>query len=148
MKKLILIFLLLLLVGGGGFAAYHFLFRTGDEPGEKTAEAVESTAAFVSFGTVNLPVIRHGNIYRYIGVTITLEVAGAEQADIVKRQISKLNDEFVREGLRRARLWDNTDYEPTLRDIKAMLRDTANGVLGEGVVRAVLIQNVREWAAS
>lgn len=150
MRKLIIILVPLLLVAGGGYASYYFLFRTDDQPRDAAAEAEADrlNAEFVPFGTVNLPVIRHGNIYRYIGLTITLEVAGVEESDLVKQRTSKLNAVFLREGLRSARLWDNTNHEPTLPEIKAMLRDAANAVLGDGVVRAVLIQNLNEWTAS
>lgn len=101
MRKLIIILVPLLLVAGGGYASYYFLFRTDDQPRDAAAEAEADrlNAEFVPFGTVNLPVIRHGNIYRYIGLTITLEVAGVEESDLVKQRTSKLNAVFLREGL-------------------------------------------------
>ncbi|HJT05982.1 MAG TPA: hypothetical protein VJ747_03600 [Stellaceae bacterium] len=91
-----------------------------------------------------LPVIERNAVTRQVGVLLTLELSDGHSAESVEPQRRQLTDAVITE-LYRVYGWRSTAdriVDETL--IKDHVRAAANKVLGEGVVRAVLIRQLME----
>ena len=139
-KLLILGILMLLLLAGGGGAAWWFLLREPPEE-DAVAEAVESLPelVFVDFDPMVISVLRGDQATDHLTFMIILQVEDAERRGIVFRQTPRLRDAFrseIHAVLSRRIMQDRPDTMPIL---SKRLRDLTNGMLGDNVVKRVLI---------
>ncbi len=100
MKKWIFIALaFLLLAAGGGAAAWYFLFQ--EEFGE-TAEAMlapltSQEPEIMEMQALSIPVIRNGELQKYVLINVSLELDGPESRVFVYARMAKLEDAFFRD---------------------------------------------------
>ncbi len=144
MKKILIIVILLLLVGGGGGGAYWW-FVLKDAGGEEVVEEEEEIdlgppPIFVELPALTVPVIRNGNVARYIILKMSIEVPDSTSEQMVIARTP---------GLRNAYLRDLHGYFSTIpvtqrlniTPIKKRLAKISQGVLGKGIVKDILITN-------
>ena len=100
MKKWISIALAaFLLVAGSGGAAWYFLFK--EEFGE-TAEAMLAPLTaqepeIMEMKALSIPVIRNGELQKYILINVSLELDSADSRVFVYSRMAKLEDAFFRD---------------------------------------------------
>ena len=142
MKKILLILILLLILGGGGGGGYWWFFLKDAGGEEEVEEEVDlgPPPIFVELPALTVPVIRNGNVARYIVLKMSLEVADIDAEQRVNQRTP---------GLRNAFLRDLHGYFSTIpvterlnvTPIKQRLSRVARSVLGRGVVKDILITN-------
>lgn len=115
--------------------------ETGATPPKST---VPGAATFVNLRPIVLPVIEGNAVTRQVGILLTLELGDDFSAESIEPKRRQLMDAFITE-LHRIYGWRSGQtrvVNETL--IKTRLLKTADGVLGPGVVRAVLIRQLVE----
>ncbi len=143
--KLIVILAAVLAIAG---AVWFFLLR--DQGGE-VAEAAAAPArphlslivapAYVSLGPVVAPIFQDDGTRGNLIVVVVLELTSGSLDDDVREQMAAIKDALLTE------LYDASErlaiygVEPDIVDLKARFRIASENVLGEGVVREVLIQD-------
>lgn len=143
MKKIIVILLLLIILGGAGGGAYWWFFMRGQDGMEEEVEEevdLGPPPIFVEIPALTVPVIRGGNVMRYIVLKISLEAADASaEQTIIERT----------PGLRNAYLRDLHGYFSTIpvserlnvTPVKKRLGRVTKTILGRGLVKEILITN-------
>ncbi len=107
-------------------------------------EAAPGTPVFVSLQPIVLPVIEGNTVTRQVGVVLTLELFEGQTALAIEERRRQLTDAFITE-LHRIYAWrSSADHVVNEVQIKERLLRVANGVMGAGVVRAVLIRQLLE----
>ena len=105
---------------------------------------VEGVPDFVDIQPIILPVIERNDVTRQVGIVVTLELAEGQHADAVEPKRRQLTDAFIRE-LHTIYGWrSGSDRVVDEQLIKRRLLSTADGVLGRGVVHAVLVRQLLE----
>jgi flagellar basal body-associated protein FliL len=149
MKLIIIAVIVVVLLAGGGGAAYVFradLF--GDGSVDRPPIATSADTLFVDLESVTIAVIRNRRIEKHVVLQVTLEVPDEEARGAVSRALPRVKDAFIKD------LYDYYAVQPPGREginveaIKKRLKRTADGVMGAGKVRAVLIQGAVERASS
>jgi hypothetical protein len=100
---------------------------------------------FVDLDPIVLPVIERNRVMGQIGIMLTLELAdGQPETSIDAEKRLRLIDAFVRELhlIYSARITTDRLVDETV--IKQRLLRTAEGVLGKGVVHAILVRRLVE----
>lgn len=149
MKKLILLLVVLLIIGGGVGTAVMMGLLDGvlggllgppsEEEMVEQAEPVDDPV-FFEMKRFTVPVIRGSGVAKTFVLAVTLEVRDRDALETVEYLRPKLRAEFLR-VLQRYLSTVPVDKQVDLRTIKVLLRKTANRVLGEGTVVAVLAQD-------
>jgi hypothetical protein len=105
---------------------------------------VEGAPDFVDLQPIVLSVIDHSQVTRQVGILLTLELAPGQAAHIIDPKRRQLMDAFIRElhGIYSARSTTARVVDEGM--IKQRLLHTANGVLGKGVVHAILVRRLLE----
>lgn len=139
MKKLVILggVLLLLLLAGGG-VAWWFLLR--EEP-EATAAPIEAPPEmiFVDFDPLVMSVLRGNQATNHLTFMIILQVEDMERRALVFRQTPRLRDAF-RSELHAVLSRRIMDQRPdTMPILSKRLKGVSNRMLGNGVVKRVLI---------
>lgn len=163
MKKMIIIVVAMLLLGGGGFAAFTFL-------GGKTAEAsvdpkqtskdknkaekerskaeTDAMVSFVKMDPLTLPVVDKTGVVQIVNISITLEVEDAEKAKEVERFAPRLKDAYIQDMY--GALSSTSAMTQGVVDVEAVkkrLNAVTEKIMGEDVVRDVLLQAVQQRKA-
>ena len=100
MKKWILISVaVILLLAGGGGAVWYFMFQ---EAFESTAEKMlapltQQEPELMEMQALSIPVIRNGELQKYILINVSLELDGPESRVFVYSRMAKLEDAFFRD---------------------------------------------------
>ena len=144
-KTLILVVVALLLVGGGAGGAWVFLLQPAEEPVEVVEEAppVEYPKSYVPADAVHVPFVQQDGSRRRLIVYLTLEVEDRERnVANVQEAMPRLQEAF----------WRTLNGEPLpgadtgvieLTAVKERVREASAHILGDDVVRDVLIRNFR-----
>jgi hypothetical protein len=114
------------------------------ERGGGSHDPAPSAPVFVDFSPIILPVIGQNRVTERVGIVLALELAQGKVPASVEAKRRILTDAFISDlyGIfqQRAALHQVADGKL----IKARLLQTANRVLGPGVVKDVLIQKLFE----
>jgi flagellar FliL protein len=163
MKKIIIIVVAMLLLGGGGFAAFTFL-------GGKTAEAsvdpkqtakdkkksesnkskaeTDALVSFVKMDPLTLPVVDKTGVVQIVNISITLEVENAEKAKEVEKFAPRLKDAYIQDMY--GALSSTQAMNQGVVDVEAVkkrLNAVTQKIMGEDIVRDVLLQAVQQRKA-
>lgn len=99
---------------------------------------------FYDLRPIVLPVIERNSVTRQIGILLTLELNEGHTAESVEAHQRQLTDAVITE-LYRIYGWRSTaDNVVSDALVKERVLHAAEGVLGTGVVRAVLIRQIIE----
>lgn len=146
MKIIIILGIVLVLLLGGGGAAYFFRAELfGGKPTEEKAPiAKKADAVFVDLESLAVAVIRHHRVEKQVVLQVSLEVPDEAARAKVAHALPLIKDAFIRD------LYDYFAIQPigraglNVEAIKKRLKRTADGVMGKGLIRAVLIQGAVE----
>jgi hypothetical protein len=114
------------------------------EHAETPSAAPADAPVFVNLQPIVLPVIERNAVTRQIGILLTLELGAGQTAESIEPKRRQLVDAFVHELYR---MYDARSGAGRVVDedvVKAHLLRTADGVLGSGVVQAILIRQLLE----
>lgn len=155
MKKIILCIVALVLVAGGGGAA--FLFMQSPAEASLTEEAKEAEQAaldaaladepgeFVELDPLILPIISKKGVTQVVSLVVSLEVMGPADAERARLLTPRLKDAYIQD------MYGVLNDRIALRGgvirvdmIKKRLNKVSIEVLGEGVVKDVLLQVVQQ----
>jgi flagellar FliL protein len=105
---------------------------------------VPGAPVFVDLQPIVLPVIEGDAVTRQVGILLTLELAEGQPAAGVEAKRRQLTDAFITE-LYRLYGW-RAEARRVVDEalLKQRLQATADRVLGQGVVRAILIRQLIE----
>jgi len=141
MKKILIIVIGLAVLGGGGFFAWT-TFMGGRDAGsvDGSLAASQKSPVYVEMEPLTAPFIRDGRFAQYVVLVVNLEVANEKNAERIQARMPELRDAFVTELHTLAALRPPDQKLINLARIKARLLAGANRVMGNGVVRDVLVQ--------
>ena len=152
MRIAIIAVIALLLLGGGGAGAYFFLLHPAEASVGKTPEHQEAKEEkevnkelFVTLDPLILPIIGSHGVSQTVSLVIVIEVADEKQAEIVKTLTPRLKDAYIQDMygvLSRKNVMPNGTLDVGM--IKERLNHISRDVLGEGVVKDVLLQVVQQ----
>lgn len=112
-------------------------------PGSARAEDAHAPAAagpiYVPIDPLVVPLIRGSDVRRHLIFVVQLEVADAAAGARVREMMPRLRDAYLRALVRLADRQDDT-APPDLERVKAGLVTASGRVLGDEVVRGVLVQ--------
>jgi hypothetical protein len=112
---------------------------------EAVPEMIQGAPSYVRFPPIFIPIIQGEAVARQIGVTLTLELKEGEEKQPVEEKRLQLNDAFMRDLYvffqQRSGIKSNDIDEMYL---KGRLLKVADNVIGEKLVREVLIQQFFE----
>lgn len=114
------------------------------QEGGEAGGPIPGAPVYVAFPPIVLPVIGHNRVTEQVGVAVSLELAKGQAADSVEAKRTALTDAFISDlyGIFQQRAALHRVADSTL--IKARLLQTANRILGSGVVKDVLIEKLFE----
>ncbi|HEY1506489.1 MAG TPA: hypothetical protein VGF92_19455 [Stellaceae bacterium] len=108
-------------------------------------EMIAGAPPYVRFPPIFIPIIQGDQVTRQIGVTLMLELVKGQEKQPIEEKRLQLNDAFVRDLYvffqERAGVKSNDIDEMYLKD---RLLKIADAVIGEKVVREVLIEQFFE----
>lgn len=143
MKRLLPIVLVLVVLAGAGVG--YFLFFANRHPAMAEPERPPAPPVYVEFNPILLPVVGDGRVEQTVNIVFALEVADQEAANRAIALAPRLNDAFLQAlygTLHRREVMRNGVLD--LSAIKRRLVEESNRVLGQGVVRDVLVQMVSQ----
>ncbi len=130
------------------FAVFALWFATGgavaaaQEPGTISGmdKFLGNHAQYFKLQPFHIPVIRNGRIGTQVSMNITIETFGLEDKDKVMALRRRLQDAFLRDlhGVIAVRHGNGRPY--VAASVKIRLTRLANNIVGEGVVKAILIE--------
>ena len=139
-KGMIAVILVALLFGSGAVAS--FLLGTSlDAPKEEVVEEVVEAGrvAFVKMPPVSVPLVRREEVYRFMQLTVSLEVPEGASLTEIRRQIPRLRDAFIHEINSRSVMRKDGSGVIDLEWVKLRLLGRARKVLGQSQVNDVLL---------
>jgi flagellar basal body-associated protein FliL len=116
----------------------------GEESPEGTPGPAVSGPTFVKLPLFNIPVIEGNKVTRQISVGIALELVEGLKADSIAEKKPAVIDAFLRDLYAMFAQRSGTSRVAVEGSIKQRLAQTADRVLGQGVVRQVLILELVE----
>lgn len=163
MKKIIIIVVALLLLGGAGFAAFTFFggktavasidpkqASKDNEKAEhnKSKAEIDAMVTFVKIDPLTLPVVNKTGVVQIVNISITLEVEDAEKAKDVERFAPRLKDAYIQDMYGAlSSTTAMTDGVVNVEVVKERLQAITEKIMGEDVVRDVLLQAVQQRKA-
>ena len=153
MKRIAVLFVLVLLFAGAGGGAWWFLLR--EQPEEQSAEAELAQAAeeegglimatrFIELQPLVMPIIREGRVILHLTLVMMVELDEPMQREELKQILPPLTDAIFTElhSLFSLRYVQERGYD--LPFVKERIYRVTERVLGEGVIKAVLIQSINK----
>ena len=149
MRMVIIAVMALVILGGGGTGAYFFFHHpaeasTGKEP-IKAEPKKDEKLSFVQLDPLILPVIDGHGVSQTVSVVVSIEVADTKAEDAVTNKKPILTDAYLQDmygTLSKKDAMPNGALE--IGKIKGRLNKITQTVMGEGVVRDVLLQVVQQ----
>ena len=141
MRNIVIMIIALLVLGGGGYFGWRQF--NAEQPGpapEIPYGSLEGQPLFIELDPLTAPFVRDGKFAHYVVIIVNLEVASREDVDSVRRFLPRLRDAFVTELHTLATMRNPDQAMINMRRVKSRLLASADAVLGEGVVRGVLVQ--------
>jgi hypothetical protein len=127
------------------FAALSFALPAMAANRDAVPEMIAGAPPYVRFPPIFIPIIQGDQVTRQIGVTLMLELVKGQEKQPIEEKRLQLNDAFVRDLYvffqERAGVKSNDIDEMYLKD---RLLKIADAVIGEKVVREVLIEQFFE----
>ena len=107
-------------------------------------ELIPGIAVFIDLRPITLPVIERNRVTRQVGILLTIELSQGHVKQEATEKEHELTDAFITELYRMygARAGANRVVDEKL--LKTRLQATADRVLGQGAVQAVLIRQLVE----
>jgi flagellar protein FliL len=144
MKRSLVSIIILAVVAAAGFAGWMLLGHSSAEAASE-AKPAANEPRFVKLDPLVLPVVGNRRVEQVVRLVVALELAEPGKAALVEHDAPKLTDAFITDlygALEPARLGEgglvNIDH------VKGKLARASNRVLGEGVVKEVLVQMVNQ----
>ncbi len=98
---------------------------------------------FFRLAPFSIPVVRDGRLLRQVSLTVTLETGNVSQRNKVIERRLALQNAFLKDLYAVLALHDGEDGRAlNLDTVKVRLRRVADGVLGPGIARDILIESV------
>ena len=143
MKLGIVVIVLLAVLAGAGAGGWWYMNQAAPNP-ELAAEVEAAPPKFVKVDPIVLPLIRQGEVTKFITVVVTLEMTLDDAAIRVRGVKRRLMDALFTElhALFSMRMVQDKGADTQI--IKDRVKVVANRVLGEGSVRSVLIQGIAQ----
>ena len=144
MKRALVSTLILLILAAAGLAGWVVLGRSSAEAASGAARP-EGEMRFVKMSPLFLPVLGARRIEQTIGLVVALELEDPTNAALVEQSGPKLTDAFISElygSLDASRLGQGGLVN--IDQVKGKLGRASDRVLGEGVVKEVLVQMVSQ----
>lgn len=156
MKMVLIAGLAVLLLGGGAGGAYFFLGKPAeasltamDEAAQAEAKAAALApvipAIFVELHPLILPILDDNGISQTVSLVVSVEVTDQAAADKIKNLQPRLHDAFIQDmygALNRRAVMNGGVIE--VAKIKERLNRVGVAVVGEGAIKDVLLQVVRQ----
>lgn len=144
MKRLLPIIIVLVVLAGAG-VGYFLVFGGGHTASAEPEPVPQTPPVYVEFNPILLPIVGDGRVDQMVNIVFALEVADQEAANRAIALAPRLNDAFLQAlygTLHRREVMHDGVLDLTA--IKRRLIEESNRVLGEGVVRDVLVQMVSQ----
>jgi flagellar basal body-associated protein FliL len=134
------------LLAGGGGAVYFFrdaLF--GGEGAPKKADIAKTAdVVFVDLESLTVAVIRNSRVEKHVVLQVSLEVPDEATRANVSKALPRLKDAFIKDLYDYYAVRTPGSDGINVEGIKKRLKRTSDLIMGEGVIRAVLIQGAVE----
>ena len=143
MKTAIILVVLLIVLGGGGYFGWQQMGESSPDGGEESGGSsffANDDPRFVELDLLTAPFLRGGKFAKYVILVINLEVSNDDEVEEVRAVMPRLRDAFVTELHTIATMRNPEQKMLNIKRIKSRLLVSANEVMGEGVVRDVLVQ--------
>ena len=146
MRKIVIIITVLLVLGGGGFFGWQQFIaeqsttEVSDMAPDIPYGSIEGEPLFIELDPLTAPFVRDGKFAHYVVIIVNLEVASRDDFDKVRIFLPRVRDAFVVELHTLATVRNPDQAMINMRRVKARLTASVDAVLGEGVVRGVLVQ--------
>lgn len=141
MRTVIILMVVLLVLGGGGYFGWQQFTAASLEPGAPGVSGdLEGQPRYVELDPLTAPFVRDGKFAQYVVLVVNLEVSDEDDVVKVREFLPRLRDAFVTELHTLATMRNPEQKVLNLVRVKSRLLANANDVLGEGVVRGVLVQ--------
>jgi flagellar basal body-associated protein FliL len=150
MKLIVILVVVVVLLAGGGGGVYFFrdaLF--GGESAPKKAEIAKAAdVVFVDLESLTVAVIRNSRIEKHVVLQVSLEVPDEATRANVAKALPRLKDAFIKDLYDYYAVRTPGSDGINVEGIKKRLKRTSDLIMGEGVIRAVLIQGAVERETS
>ena len=144
MKTAIILVVLLIVLGGGGYFGWQQMGESSSPSaaGESGGSSffANDDPRFVELDLLTAPFLRGGKFVKYVVLVIILEVSNDDEVEEVRAVMPRLRDAFVTELHTIATMRNPEQKMLNIKRIKSRLLVSANEVMGDGVVRDVLVQ--------
>ena len=141
MRTVMILMVVLLVLGGGGYFGWQQFTAASPEPGAPGVSGdLEGQPRYVELDPLTAPFVRDGKFAQYVVLVVNLEVSDEDDVVKVREFLPRLRDALVTDLHTLATMRNPEQKVLNLVRVKSRLLANANDVLGEGVVRGVLVQ--------
>ncbi len=143
MKTVIILVVLLVVLGGGGYVGWQQMGGSSREAageGSGASSYFDDEPKFVELDLLTAPFVRGGKFVQYVVLVINLEVTSDDAVDEVRAVMPRLRDAFVSDLHTLATMRNPEQKMINIKRIKSRLLISAQEVMGENIVRDVLVQ--------
>ena len=142
-RKKLFIIAGLVLIGVVGVVGYQMTMGGGKD-GEPSKPSVSSDLGYVGLDPFLAPVIEGRRISKYVAVGIILELYSKDHKPLVYKNMTPLRNAFIEDFVFQAQMNSGTTQSILLHRVKSRFRTLANRIVGDGIVKEVLIANVMD----
>jgi flagellar basal body-associated protein FliL len=150
MKLIVILVVVVVLLAGGGGGVYFFrdaLF--GGESAPKKADIAKTAdILFVDLESLTVAVIRNSRVEKHVVLQVSLEVPDEATRANVSKALPRLKDAFIKDLYDYYAVRTPGSDGINVEGIKKRLKRTSDLIMGDGVIRAVLIQGAVERETS
>ena len=133
----------LALAGVVAVAGYQMIM--GGETGEDLVKpSVSSELGFVGLDPFLVPVIDGRKLSKYVSVGVILELYSKDYKPLNNKTMTPLRNAFINDFVFQAQMNSGTTESILLQRVKTRFRTLATRIVGEGVVKEVLISHVMD----
>jgi flagellar basal body-associated protein FliL len=145
MKLIVILVVVVVLLAGGGGGVYFFRDALFGESTPKKAEIAKTAdVVFVELESMTVAVIRNSRIEKHVVLQVSLEVPDEATRANVAKALPRLKDAFIKDLYDYYAVRTPGSDGINVEGIKKRLKRTSDLIMGEGVIRAVLIQGAVE----
>jgi flagellar basal body-associated protein FliL len=145
MKLIVILVVVVVLLAGGGGGVYFFRDALFGESAPKKAEIAKTAdVVFVELESMTVAVIRNSRIEKHVVLQVSLEVPDEATRANVAKALPRLKDAFIKDLYDYYAVRTPGSDGINVEGIKKRLKRTSDLIMGEGVIRAVLIQGAVE----
>lgn len=133
----------LALAGVVAVAGYQMIMG-GETREDLVKPSVSSELGFVGLDPFLAPVIDGRKISKYVSVGVMLELYSKDYKSLINNTITPLRNAFINDFVFQAQMNSGTTELNFLQRVKTRFRTLATRIVGEGVVKEVLISHVMD----